>query len=325
MSVAGFGLRMIVMVLSLSHSILKQPCGARRLAGISQYILSLEPSMNRLALLIIVMTLMTSLGCASMQEMLAGMDKPTASIKAARLDGLSLQQAGLVFDVQVSNPYGVPLPLSKIDYALSSDGASIASGKTDLTGTIPAGQSKVISLPVSLVFVDLMQSTSSVRPGQVIPYQADLKLSVDAPGLGELSLPLSQKGEVPVPAVPSVNVTSVKFDTLTLNSAAAVVKMDITNTNAFPINLQKLGYALSLGGSSIGSSEVTQPLKLDSGQKGTLEIPIRFNPMNLGPAALNMLRGNGANFEVAGDMQVGTKFGDLNLPYRQSGKTALER
>ena len=38
-----------------------------------------------------------------------------------------------------------------------------------------------------------------------------------------------------------------------------------------------------------------------------------------------MLKGSGSSFEIAGDMQLGTKFGDLNLPYQQKGKTVFER
>lgn len=282
--------------------------------------------MTRITLLPLIACLaLFTLGCETMQNLLADMDKPTARITNARLDSLSLQQAGLIFDVEIQNPYSVALPLTRVSYGLSSADASLVKGEAGLEGTIPAGKSKVVSLPVSLVFNDLMKAGASIRPGQVLPYQADMKFAVDAPGVGELALPVSQKGEVPVPAVPTVAVTSVKFDQLTLTNAGGVVSLDVTNTNSFNIDLKKLGYSLSLGGSTVGTSEVTGAANLKPGEKTSLQIPIRFTPMNLGTGALNMLKGSGSSFEIAGDMQLGTKFGDLNLPYQQKGKTAFEK
>lgn len=264
-------------------------------------------------------------GCNSMQKILAGLDTPTANIKGVRFDGLSLEQANMLFDIEISNPYSVALPLTSIDYGLATEGAPFASGKVALERSVPAKGSRTITLPVNLAFAELLKSASGVRLGQIVPYKADMSLSVNAPAVGPLSLPLSRNGEVPVPAVPTVSLKSVAFEALTLSEAAAVLKIDIANTNEFDIDLNKFRYVLKLGGADIAATEVSQAASFKPGQNRSLEIPIRFKPSSLGLAVFNMLGGKNAIFELSGDMQLGTRFGALSLPYRQTGTTALER
>lgn len=271
------------------------------------------------------MSMVLLIGCDSMQKMLAGLDTPTANIKGVRFDGISLEQANMLFDIEISNPYSVALPLTSIDYGLATEGSPFASGKVALDGNVPAKGSRTIALPVNLTFAELLKSASGIRLGQIVPYKADMSLSVNAPGVGPLSLPLTRKGEVPVPAVPKVSLTSVDFESLTLSEAAAVLKIDVANTNEFDIDLNKFGYALKLGGTDIVATEVSKAASFKPGQNRTLEIPIRFKPSSLGLAAFNMLGGKDAKFELSGDMQLSTRFGALSLPYRQSGTTVLER
>lgn len=281
--------------------------------------------MQKIAVLMLLVLSTFTAGCASMQALLNDMDKPTASIKGVRFGGMSLDKADMLFDVEINNPYAVALPLSNIDYALSTGGASVVSGKAKLSDSIPAKGSRTITLPVNLIFADLLKAGGNVKAGQVLPYVADLSLSVDAPGVGNIALPMSKKGDVPVPAVPTIALQSVTYDSLSLTSAAATLKVDVTNTNAFAIDLSKLAYDLKLAGQPIVSSSVNNTGSFKPGQSRTLEIPITFSPSKLGVSAFNMLRGSGANFELAGDMELGTAYGNLSLPYSQSGKTVFKR
>lgn len=273
-----------------------------------------------------VLVLLTAVsGCQTLQSLGLSSDQPTASISAMRFDDLSLDHAGLVFDVKVNNPYSVALPLANIGYGVSTDGASVVKGVAKLSDSIPARGSKVVSLPVNLVFADLYKASSTIKAGQVVPYQADLSLSVDAPVVGEISLPMSKKGKLPVPAVPQVSLTSVNFDSLSFTGASATLKVAVKNTNAFAIDLNKMNYDLKLAGNAIASSAISNTGSFAPGQSRTLEIPITFSPAKLGTSAWSMLRGSGSDFQLAGDLQLGTAYGDLNLPYNQSGKTVFNR
>ena len=127
------------------------------------------------------------------------MEKPSARITGMKLQNVSLTEATMLFDVNVANPYTVPLPMSNVDYALASQGQQFLTGKADVQGTVPAGADKTLGVPVRISFLKLINLVKGARPGATIPYQADMGLSVDTPILGALRVPMSKEGTLAIP------------------------------------------------------------------------------------------------------------------------------
>ena len=126
--------------------------------------------------------------------------KPSAHITGVKVQDISLTEATMLFDVKVDNPYTLPLPMSNVDYALSSQGQQFLTGKADVQGTVPAGGSKTLGVPVRIRFLQLIKAVKGARPGATIPYKAELGLSVDVPALGPLRVPMSKDGELAIPS-----------------------------------------------------------------------------------------------------------------------------
>jgi LEA14-like dessication related protein len=153
---------------------------------------------TRYIILAAVFALVVSAGC----DVLQNMQKPKASLKGLKVADISLESASLLFDVEIANPYAVELPMVNVDYGVVSNASKLFAGKADIAGAVPANSTKVISLPVKLSYMDVFNAFKGVRPGSKIPYQADVGLSVNAPVLGLIRLPLNKTGELDVPAVP---------------------------------------------------------------------------------------------------------------------------
>ena len=279
--------------------------------------------LTRLSTLLLALLLLTSTGCETVKSVLAGMDKPSASISGVRLQGLTLDSATLVFDVDVSNPYTVPLPLVNVAYGLSSKGSKFLDGTADVQGSVPAKGTKTIQLPATVAFSSLLKSVSGVKLGSIVPYTAELGLSVDAPAVGRLTLPIKKEGELPIPTVPSVDLQSVQWKSLTLQNAEAVLKLNVVNNNEFPVDLSKIAYSLSLSNTQIISTSLGKAAAFGKGGSATLDIPISLKPANLGIAAFNMLTGKGAGYSINGLMDVTTPFGPMNLPFERKGNTVF--
>jgi LEA14-like dessication related protein len=139
-----------------------------------------------------VLALAAASGCGMME-------KPTGRITGVKVQDVKLTEATMIFDVQVDNPYSVALPVSNMDYALSSQGQQFLSGKADVAGEIPASGSKVLPVPVRISFVELARVVKEARPGATIPYTADLGLSVNAPVWGPLHVPMTKEGQIEIP------------------------------------------------------------------------------------------------------------------------------
>lgn len=261
-------------------------------------------------------------GCGALGDMIS---KPSARVTGVRLEGLRMDGVTLGFDVEVANPYGVALPVAKLDYALQSGGNRFLDGKTDFQGTVPANGKQTIPLQARLGFLEVLRVLGGVRPGAVVPYTADLGIGVDAPGVGPLRLPVSAKGEFPVPDVPRISVKDLKWDSFSLSEAAATLRLDVGNTNSFPIDLANFAYGLQLGGVDIVTTSVNRELSLEPGQTKPLALGFKVTPSNLGLAALGILQGQSAAYRLNGTFQAMTPFGALNFPVGDSGQTSISR
>lgn len=142
--------------------------------------------------------------CENVQDIFA-VQKPKASLQGLKFEEVGLEAATLLFDVKIENPYPVALPLLNIDYDVESGANKLFSGEADIQTSIAAKESKTVSLPVRISYLDMVKAFKGIRPGTKIPYKAVLGLSVDAQTLGELRLHLNKTGEVAVPSVPKIN------------------------------------------------------------------------------------------------------------------------
>jgi len=143
------------------------------------------------AVIALALLLASATGCGT---------KPSASITGMKVQGISLTDATMLFDVKVDNPYMLPLPLGNLDYALASGGQQFLTGNADVQGTIPAGASKTLPIPIKINYLKLISAVKGAKPGAVIPYTADLGLSVKAPLMGPLRVPMSKDGELKIPS-----------------------------------------------------------------------------------------------------------------------------
>jgi LEA14-like dessication related protein len=264
-------------------------------------------------------------GCATLNALIGGVGKPSASLVGARLDALTADSVTLVFDVAVSNPYTVDLPLTNLEYGLSSKGKEFLSGKANVEGSVPAKGSRTLPVPARIEFGDLLNVLEGVRPGSVVPYAARLALSVDLPGGGTLALPLSKEGEVPVPTIPEVTLEGVELGSITPENVAAVFKVRIKNRNEFPVDLSKLSYGLVLGTATIARSSIEDAVSFTPGGERTIALHTSFSPKDLGLPAIRMLSGTSSSYKIGGTMSFKTPFGLMELPYERSGRTSLAK
>jgi len=264
-------------------------------------------------------------GCQSLQDLIGGAPKPTAHVIDASIRGLSLENIVLLFDVEVENPYATSLPLVDLGYSLTSGGAKFLEGSIKPSGSIPARGKQVIQIPATVPFSSLFAALKGVKPGSIVPYNADFKIGVEAPVLGRIEVPLSKSGELPVPAVPHVELTSLAIGKLSLDQMTALAKVQVKNTNQFPFDLTRLAVSFALGGLEVGGSRLAHSVNVPAGQSATVDVPFSFSPRTAGIGLLNLLRGNQIAYKVYGSLDAYTRFGPISLPFSQIGNTPISR
>lgn len=264
-------------------------------------------------------------GCAQVQQVLQNVSRPSAEVTGVRLGSLGFERATLVFDVAVTNPLSVALPLLDLDLDLASGDRSFASAALPLGGVVAAGATRTLEAPVEVDLLQTLRTLSSVRPGQVVDYRAELGLSIDVPAMGRQRLPLVQDGELPIPAVPRVSIDAFRMDDVGLTGVTGTTVLRVGNPNAFAVGLEGLDVGLRLGGRDVGGLRALQPLRLAEEGEGLVEIPMSLSTVDLGSALLQIFRGSSADYGLNGSASLSTPFGDLQAPIDVTGSAPVQR
>jgi LEA14-like dessication related protein len=138
-----------------------------------------------------------SLACSSVQ-------RPTATLQSADIGAVNAEGFTVNFAVDVANPNAVALPLTDANYALSLGGVKVVDDKVSPGGSIPAGGSTGVMIPVRLRFEDLLKAERAIRAGGWdVPYAFDGALGfTGAGGLASLGvparIPLRYSGTLPL-------------------------------------------------------------------------------------------------------------------------------
>lgn len=147
-------------------------------------------------------------GCEAVQQTLK-LRRPSARLMGLKFEDVKLDSASLLFDVEVDNHYPTALPLTNFDYNISSGADRFLSGSAASQTAVPAKSKKVVTLPATINYVQMLRALRGVRPGSKIPYNAELGLSVDAPGLGTIRLPLKKEGELVLPTISGTDISNI--------------------------------------------------------------------------------------------------------------------
>ena len=132
-------------------------------------------------------------GCSNLQ-------RPTTALKSASLGEVRTDGVGVNFDVAISNPNAMSIPLTNTGYQLSFGKAKVLDGKLDADMTIPANGTQSLTVPVHVTFEQLMAAQEAIRAsGGDVPYTFAGTLDFSGSTFGiPLSVPFEYSGQLPL-------------------------------------------------------------------------------------------------------------------------------
>jgi LEA14-like dessication related protein/precorrin-6B methylase 2 len=128
---------------------------------------------------------------------------PTAQMMGLKFEDVKRGSVTLLFDVEINNPYAVGLPLTNLNYVLTSGTNTFLQGSAELQTTVPASSKEIVSLPAKVNYKNMLKALKDASPGSKIPYKVELELSVNTPTSGLIKLPtFGGEGELVLPKAP---------------------------------------------------------------------------------------------------------------------------
>ena len=243
-------------------------------------------------------------------ELLGTVAKPTVEGVHPRITGLDFKGINLAFDVDIKNPYSVPIKSPKFKYGLDISNEEFLASEEAIDISLPARNVGTATLPVRLTYTDLWQGYRALRDAEEVPY--NLRGSLVLPVLGRnFELPLSKSGKFPVLRVPKFSNVEVKVPKLSFDGASIAIKADMKNPNIFALGIEKLGYVLKSSDTVLGALAASSVDAIEPGETQPFSFEGEFSAL---PALANILSGKILDVEVVPVGSLNTPYGVVELP-----------
>ena len=266
--------------------------------------------------------------CAALQEM-ARIQKPTVSVQRLRITDLSFSDVNLALDLSIRNPNSVAIPLAAFDYDLKINQHEFINGKKESSLNIPAGGSENLSIPFHFTFAELYKTLSGLKNQDSTAYEIHCGFSFHVPVIGPVRVPVRKLGTLPIPKLPEIRVESLRLKKLGLTGADLVLVLDVKNANAFDVNLNALDYQFGVMGKSWLKGQSGNPVILTKKEGGRIELPVSINFLEIGAAAVKILKGDGAlDYRLNGSANIKPELPmmqETSLPFDMDGSVKIEK
>jgi len=239
------------------------------------------------------------------------MAKPEVKRVQPKIKGIDLDGVSMQFDLDVSNPYPIPLRSDGLSYRLAVSGTELLDSKTTDPINVPAGQTSNVSLPVRVSYGKLWSAVKGLKDASEAPYE--LGASADFVVFGRpRSLPFKHRGKLPILRPPTFADPKVSVSKQGLTQMKLAVDANMQNPNAFDLGVEELGYEVKIGEWSLGNIQATTDGKVGAGQTSR----VRLSGEVSGANALRQLLGGKSlgRPHISPTGTLTTPYGPVRLP-----------
>jgi len=246
-------------------------------------------------------------GCAELLNLLkmSSIKKPTAQITNTKVSGLSFSEIDLMFDVKIDNPNNVAVDLAGLDYNLKINNNALVNGDQKEPLSINAMASSDLKIPISINYNDLYQAIKSLKEQDNSQFDFTGGLSFNLPVLGDVRVPISASGNIPLLKLPKIKVNKVALKSYSWSSASLELDMEISNNAGMNLVFDKLNYGLAIAGQSWVDGILTEKISLNPNGEKNVKIPFKLNFIEMGRSLYDIIVGDEElNYSLEGSADV---------------------
>jgi LEA14-like dessication related protein len=240
-------------------------------------------------------------GCSLLQEI----QKPEIVSVRPGITGIDFDAISMAFDVDVNNPYPIPIRAPRFRYGLDIQENEFFKGEAESGIDLPAAKVGTLTLPVQLSYKDLWRTFQGLSDAKEVDYTLNGAVMFSALGKS-FDLPLSHNGKFPVLRPPTFSNVKVDLSEVSLTKAKISVDADVKNPNVFDLGIQGLGYVLKIGDQEIGGLTASSGGMVASEKAGRLTLD---GEVSAASSLLRLIRGG-----RLGDAKIAPS-GSIQTPY----------
>ena len=121
---------------------------------------------------------------------------------------------------------------------------------------------------------------------------------------------------------PIVKVRTVQLRGLGISGGAVDVSLAVYNPNNFRLDATRLTYNLKFDTVTFATGAITDRLTAQANDTLVVSIPVNFTYRGVGEAGRQIINTGTLNYNVTGDVTVGTPLGNFTVPFRDAGRVS---
>lgn len=228
-----------------------------------------------------------------------------------------LTQVTLRYSGQLTSPG--PAVLEKADYELVSDGQVVKKGSEALGVTLPGHAATPFSFQAEAPYVHTPEDLRALSGrGGTLLLALRGTLTVRE-GDSVRSVPFAASRQVRVPRLPVVKVEGMEGARYSEEKVDLMLRLGVENPNPFPLRLEGLSWALTVGGRKLGEGTRGKYDTVDAAATGVYPVEVAVTRETWGEDVRALIAKGTLPYEVAGELT-----GPLvRVPYSLSGDVKL--
>lgn len=258
--------------------------------------------MKKIVTCILIFSLITA--CNTLRD-LADVQKPSVRYSSMSFKDISFKDVTLLFNFEVENPNSFGVSADQYQYEFFINGSEFITGTQNENLRIEKESVTTIQVPVSLTFSELYNTIGSVARRDSVSYRLSTEVQFDIAGLTKQRVPVSAEGEMPIPKLPRIELSSFNVKEFSFSGAEMVARFRIENPNSFGITFSDTFYNLEVNGKEWLQTHLEQNIDVNGSGSEIISVPIRLNSSQMGSALIDLLSGQKEfDYHLTGSAQV---------------------
>ncbi|QRK09081.1 LEA type 2 family protein [Archangium violaceum] len=238
-------------------------------------------------------------GCASTPSA-APMAPVSLGAEETRVTTQGLTEMGLSYSGQLTSPG--PAVLEKADYELVSDGQVVETGTAPLGVTLTPGAPTPFSFQADAAYVRTPEDLRALSErGGTLLVALRGTLTVRS-GDAVQTLPFAASRQVRVPRLPVVKLEGLDGARYSEEKVDLMVRLAVENPNPFPLRLEGLSWALTVGGRKLSQGTQGRYDTVDAAATGVYPLEVAVTKETWGQDVRALIAKGTLPYEIAGEL-----------------------
>ncbi|MFQ5583876.1 MAG: LEA type 2 family protein, partial [Calditrichia bacterium] len=197
----------------------------------------------------VFLTVLIVIFCSSVKNLMK-IENPRLSVSDVKITGLSFENIDLLFDIKIDNPNSIGVNLSAFEYDFLINENSFLKGREEKKFEISANGESIVQLPIGLGYSDIYDAYKTLTNEDSSTYQLNGSFSFSLPLVGDVTIPVSKSGYLPLVKLPRLSVEDLKINRFGFSGADLKLRVKVDNPNAFSMAFINVNYNFNVNGKS---------------------------------------------------------------------------